>query len=189
MRTTKFVAVFCSLLAVIVTSGFPIPVAAADGQKSAASQSAPQGSLTPRLVAIGVPDVDASVEWYEQELGFKLRDTKAFPEQGVKISLLERDGFLLEIYRRPKMYSHADVRAAMPQISRWDDVEGFQKLAFLVPDVDAVAARLKRDGVKFAMEMQEASDDIFGKSFIVLDNNGNWIQFCQLKPSIKSRRD
>ena len=54
-------------------------------------------------------------------------------------------------------------------------------------DADTVAARLKQDGVKVAMQMREATDNIFSKSFIVEDNNGNWIQFCQLTSTSRSR--
>jgi hypothetical protein len=43
-------------------------------------------------------------------------------------------------------------------------------------DFDASAARLKSEGVKFQTGIMKASS-MWPRSFIVLDNNQNWIQF------------
>lgn len=145
-----------------------------------AAKPAPIGA--PRLVALNVPSLEAAVAWYHDNLGFEKREQRDFPDYGVRIAMLEHQGFWLEIVEKKRTVSPASVRSKLPEIADWDDVQGIKKLAFLVSDLDAVRAQLKKNGVKFRTEiMGSASDRAFGQSFIVQDESGNWIQFCEVK--------
>ena len=68
----------------------------------------------------------------------------------------------------------------IPDLKTLDNpVEGIGKLAFHVTDLDAFAARLKSEGVTFQTGIMEAEGS-WPRSFIVLDNNGNWIQCVEV---------
>ena len=126
--------------------------------------------FAPALVAISVGDLKASEQWYERNAGFALKSEQAFPH--VAIAILEREGFQLELVQ-------LESSVAPVQIVPGDNparIRGFGKLAFRVRDIDATAARLRANGVTF--QMQPRDDVKEGtRSFIVLDSEGNWIQF------------
>jgi catechol 2,3-dioxygenase-like lactoylglutathione lyase family enzyme len=140
----------------------------------------------PFLVSLGVPDLESAAAWYHGKVGFTLRSTRAFPDRGTRVALLELDGFWLELFQKKQPISHQYIQQRLPEIRDWDEVLGLGKVAFAVADVDALAAKLKAENVRFVTGIQD-DDPVFGRSFIVLDNNGNWVQFCQVKPAAPAR--
>ncbi len=136
----------------------------------------------PRLVALNVPALQASIDWYRGNLGFAVKEQKDLPQYGLRIAMLELNGFWLELVEKKQSFSTEFVRKRIPEITDWDDVQGIKKLAFVVSDAPALAQRLKARGVKFQLELRgKPEDPVFGRSFIVLDNAGNWIQFCEIR--------
>ena len=133
----------------------------------------------PRLVAISVAELGASIAWYRDNLGFVERSQKNYPSNGVKIALLESNGFWLEMFEKKKNFPPEFVKQHLPGVSDLDEVTGLKKLAFTVTDLDAVITTLRNNNVRFQTKIMESDDPAFGRSVIVLDNNGNWIQFCE----------
>jgi hypothetical protein len=49
-------------------------------------------------VAISVPDIDQTVQWYEDKLGFKLQNRRKV-STGIEIALIEKNDFYIDIIR------------------------------------------------------------------------------------------
>lgn len=49
-------------------------------------------------VAISVPDIEASVQWYSDVFGFTVVKYSEIPETGIKACHMQGPGFLLEIF-------------------------------------------------------------------------------------------
>jgi catechol 2,3-dioxygenase-like lactoylglutathione lyase family enzyme len=135
----------------------------------------PPAALTPYLVALSVANVDSAYAWYRQMLGFEEMRPPYAPIPGLRIAFLIRSDFRLELieaaHSRPR-------RAALPDSTRDISLQGFTKLAFRVPDVDATAAMFRARGVPLVFG--PASDSAFReRHFIVADPDGNLLQFFQ----------
>jgi catechol 2,3-dioxygenase-like lactoylglutathione lyase family enzyme len=132
-----------------------------------------QSLFAPALVALSVGDIKASERWYERNAGFALKWERPFPDLHLTIALLEqRGGFQLELVQ---LDGSATPATLVPGTNP-ARIRGFGKLAFRVSDVDGHAARLRANGVTFQLEPRDDRDE-GTRSFIVLDNEGNWIQF------------
>jgi catechol 2,3-dioxygenase-like lactoylglutathione lyase family enzyme len=144
---------------------------------ASASQSEPPLVGPAYLAAIIVPELDSSAEWYEKHLGFQKRETITLPD--LRIAFLVSEGFHLEIVEDKRAFTREGLEKRIPEMKHLDNpVAGISKLAFKVTDLDAFAAKLKSEGVKFQTGIMEAKGN-WPRSFIVLDNNGNWIQLVQ----------
>ena len=135
------------------------------------------GTVEPRLVALSVASLDDTIRWYQQNLGFKLKEQKDFPQASLRIAFLELDGFELELVEDRKSVSFAAIQSALPQADDRSKVQGMVKLAFTVENLEALAARMKDNGVKFQMGLTKSNRESGVSFFIVRDNNGNWLQF------------
>ncbi len=134
-----------------------------------------------RLIAISVKSLEPSIAWYRDNLGFVLKDRKEFPKLHLRIAMLEHNGFWIEMIEKDPTFSPESIQKQLPTIKDWDAVQGFKKIAFTVTDLDSTVKFLNDRKVKFATDvMGDGKDAIFGRSVIVLDTDGNWIQFCEL---------
>jgi len=134
--------------------------------------------LRPYLLAVCVKDIDETVKWYKDNLGFSILDKMDFPEYKVKIVLLVLQDFRLEIVEHQEQFSQEYIVSKIPEIKDWDHVFGMKKMAFVVDHLQPVFERLKKNGVKFQAEFMKGQGN-WGDSFIVQDNNGNWIQIVE----------
>jgi catechol 2,3-dioxygenase-like lactoylglutathione lyase family enzyme len=133
-------------------------------------------TFEPALVALSVGDLKASEQWYVRNAGFTLKAERTFPD--VVIAILEREGFQLELVQ----LEHSVAPSQLVPGTNPARIRGFGKIAFRVRDIDALAARLRANGVAFQLDPR---DDLSAgtRSFIVLDNEGNWIQFVGPLPA------
>lgn len=129
------------------------------------------------LAAIIVPELGTSADWYQKHLGFQKQETITLPN--LRITFLVLEGFHLEIVEDKRAFTRERLEKRIPEMKHLDNpVAGISKLAFCVTDLDAFATKLKFEGVKFQTGIMEAKGN-WPRSFIVLDNNGNWIQLVQ----------
>jgi catechol 2,3-dioxygenase-like lactoylglutathione lyase family enzyme len=128
--------------------------------------------FAPALVAISVRDLASAESWYGRNAGFVVTREIPLPDAHMTIAILSRGGFDLELVQLDGSVSPASVVPGDNPAR----LRGFGKLAFRVDAVDAVAARLKANGVRFQMQPRDNPAD-GSRSFIVLDDDGNWIQF------------
>lgn len=136
--------------------------------------SADEASLRPTLVAVQVENLDASIRWYTTHLDFRQKVRREFPE--LKLAILERGDFELELVENPRTLKKAEVLSG-----RNLDVTGFAKLTFTVSDVGALFQRLKAGGAAFALTLRDSNTNPGQQFFVVLDNERNWLQFVGKK--------
>ncbi|HEX8616823.1 MAG TPA: VOC family protein [Thermoanaerobaculia bacterium] len=136
----------------------------------------PAARMQPYLVALSVPDVDESIRWYVTNLGFQQKSRAEYPDYGLVIAIVERDGFRVELVALKGSVAPASVVAdhSNPAI-----LQGFNKIAFRVDDLAAWAKEFRGRGVKFQLQ-ETANPQDNSSSFIIVDNNGNWLQFTQV---------
>lgn len=122
-------------------------------------------------VALAVADLDASVRWYEEKLGFTVERRFRLPEDridivyltagpGVRVELLHRDG-TTEAPPRPDLLA-----------------PGTHHICFEVDDLEAAAAELRRRGVDFTQE-PKVVEAARVKNFWIADNTGSPIEFVE----------
>lgn len=146
------------------------------------TNTTPQYSVRPYLVSLSVANLDESLKWYTENLGFGVVNKKDLPNYSLRIAFLQLNGFMMEMIEFKNSVSEEDIRKAFPNVDDRAKIQGFGKLAFKVENIDAFAGRLKLKGAHFVREVQEDKELFHTKWFIVTDNSGNWIQFFQPLP-------
>jgi catechol 2,3-dioxygenase-like lactoylglutathione lyase family enzyme len=118
-------------------------------------------------VALGVKDMQQSVQWYQDMLGFeKLHD---YQQNDMQIAHLELDDVRLELF------CFSNMKALTPK-DLMDDLHtvGTRHLSIELDHLDDTIAKLKQKGVEFATELDTA---YWGGRFIfVRDCNGILIE-------------
>jgi catechol 2,3-dioxygenase-like lactoylglutathione lyase family enzyme len=137
---------------------------------------APVTSMRPSLVALQVGDLDASARWYTYYLEFQTRERKAFPGQGLELAILVREDFELELVENARTLRKSQLLA-----DKNADITGFAKIRFTVLDVGQLFRRLEGKGASFAIRLRDSNTIPGEQFFIVLDNEGNWLQFVGKK--------
>src|SRR5205085_11067850 len=121
-------------------------------------------------------DVDASVTWYEENLGFKTVKRMELPQYDLRLAFLELNGFRVELIESKKSFS---VKKYVPDYQDGSGLlQGLTKVGFMVNKIEPFARNLKKRGIPFVVELRE-DKEFAVKFFIILDNNGNLIQFFQ----------
>jgi catechol 2,3-dioxygenase-like lactoylglutathione lyase family enzyme len=136
----------------------------------------PVTSMRPSLVALQVEDLDASIRWYTSHLEFKPRQRRAFPEQGLELAILVLEDFELELVENVKTLRKSQLLAGKEQ-----DITGFAKITFSVPNVAQLYRRLEGKSASFAIRLRDSNTTSGQQFFVVLDNEGNWLQFVGKK--------
>ncbi len=131
--------------------------------------------LKPYLVGIGVADAAASAAWYETTLGFRVYRRMDLPEHGLKIVFLKSGTFSLELVEKA---GAKPLTQYAPGLKDDALVLGLKKVAFVVTDIDAAAARLRSQKVHFVVEPFD-DKPMKLRSFIVADPDGNLVQLMQ----------
>lgn len=152
---TKF---HCRCLAVLLL--FASRVVAQSGGPAFTAQGA--------FVAIVVTDLDASLRWYESNLGLHLLKRGKSPRVAAETAVLDGHNLFVElIHHEGKALPRIDNEAPLPRLI---------KAGVIVPqkDFDAVAAYLQKHGIEAGV----FEDKEMGvRTFLVKDNDGNLIQF------------
>lgn len=126
-------------------------------------------------VGISVYDMEQSLRWYEENLGFHLvKDDGYIPPLGARVCFVERDGFQIELFRY-------DSPKALPEERLLPNTDlqtvGTKHVAFAVTDMEAVKAHLSANGVDFAHEVQMGGDHVL----FIRDCNGVLIELIEQK--------
>ena len=127
----------------------------------------------PIFFALSVPDLDASVKWYVENLGLNPTRLPGSPE--AKVTLLRGNGLFLELIEHSQAF---DLEARIPGNPRRFLVHGIFKVGFFVRNLDGTVEGLQKRGVRFKGSV--FTDDVAGaRSILVLDNNENIIQLFE----------
>jgi methylmalonyl-CoA/ethylmalonyl-CoA epimerase len=133
-------------------------------------------AVIPHHIGISVPDLDESIAWYREMLGFRLvrrMHKEANPE--MDFALLRRGDAYIELFDvvdgRPMPDYRRDPTADLY-------VHGTKHFAFRVEDARAAAADLRARGAEIALGPVEIERVIF---VFIRDNAGNPFELIQFK--------
>lgn len=119
--------------------------------------------------AISVRDIDESIAWYTQHLGFTV-ETRGGNEQR-QGALLVRPGAVLELGQFAGAVPRNKLNAGIES----HEIFGVFKLGFTTANLDATFKALDEAGVDVFFPIVEASDG--NKTFGIKDSDGNIVQF------------
>lgn len=128
--------------------------------------------VRPLHVGISVKDMEVSLAWYEENLGFKIVSDDYIPPLKCRICFVEKDGFEIELFQ------HDNVKA-MPEERKVPNTDletiGTKHVAFLTDDMKALKERFVKNGVRIVSEgCMEGNAVIF-----VSDPDGVLVEFIQ----------
>jgi methylmalonyl-CoA/ethylmalonyl-CoA epimerase len=129
--------------------------------------------LRPHHCGISVPDLEASIAWYRDMLGFSVKARLTLEAVGAKIAFLKHGDFHIELFEVPGA-------TPLPDDRRYPDVDlrthGTKHIAFAVEDLKRVVDTLKERSVDIAMDVMNMPD---GKVAFIRDNSGILIEFIE----------
>jgi methylmalonyl-CoA/ethylmalonyl-CoA epimerase len=99
-------------------------------------------NLKPHHCGISVPDIEASVAWYRDVLGFTVAHRTGMGEG--KIVFMKLGDFYIELFEMPGSKPSADMDTPMGQDLT---VQGTKHIAFVVEDLEKFSDYLKSRGV------------------------------------------
>lgn len=130
----------------------------------------------PYFAAVIVANIDSSVAWYTRVLNLKVINSQENTEAGYKIVNLGNDKLLLELLELKSSISAKTVIEDNPG-KRW--VSGIMKIGFKTDKIDVTYNNFKAMNLAFRGQM--VADPVAGKKmFIILDPDGNYIQFFEM---------
>jgi catechol 2,3-dioxygenase-like lactoylglutathione lyase family enzyme len=140
--------------------------AAAQGQPPATDD--PAFTAQGAFVAIVVKDLDASVHWYESNLGLHLLKRGKSPRVHAETVVLGGHNLFVElIHHEGKALPRVDNESSVPRVLK-------AGLIVSQKDFDAIATYLQKRDIEVGM----FEDKEMGvRSFLFKDNDGNLIQF------------
>lgn len=138
------------------------------------STSDPLSQVKAEHVMISTDSYMQTILWYTEKLGFTVKHEWTVPEfPGAKLAYIELNGFVIEVVETPTAFQK---KLTPPSLGASLGDRGFGHLAFLTPDVDAVARELESRGV--LLVIPPTSYPASGRRLIFIqDNNGNYIEF------------
>jgi methylmalonyl-CoA/ethylmalonyl-CoA epimerase len=142
------------------------------GQDGSGSLPLPS-PLRPHHVGISVADLEDSIAWYEQALGFRLEAVVGVPEDDGRVAMLVQDGFRLELFEIPGAAALPPERREPPTDLR---THGVKHLAYQVSDIETHAERLRALGVDIVWNVR-VHEDV--KVLFVRDNTGNLVELVE----------
>lgn len=132
-------------------------------------------NIRPDHAGISVGDLDASIAWYRDMLGFELVRIVDIPdaEDAGKVALIRQGDFILELFSLP-------AAAPLPDERRHPATDllthGIKHVAYAVPDISAAMNELKAKGadVVWDVVVHDGTPCAF-----VRDNSGNLVELVE----------
>ncbi|MBD3885767.1 VOC family protein [Phormidium tenue FACHB-886] len=146
---------------------------AAQAQTTSAATSLAR--LQPHHIALSVPNLDETIQWYQDKLGFTTTLRRELPQFSTRQAFLELNGFRIEVFEREN-----SARTLQSPVNVPDDLltQGYKHIAFAVDDINAIARELQQRNVEFALE--PVADEELGLIVcFIKDNNSNLIELVQ----------
>lgn len=125
---------------------------------------------------ISVPDLEASIRWYAEVLGFEVEQRFEIPAIPAKIAMLRRGDLRLELFEVPGAQP-------LPEERRHPNLDlrthGNKHLAFAIKDIDSAERELRSRGADIVWVRRFE----FGANIFVRDNSGNLVELV-LQPEM-----
>lgn len=137
--------------------------------------------LKPLHISLSVKNLEESIKWYEEHLDFKLVFSMYLEAHHAKLAFIRHGDFEIEMFQHDESQPLPAQRLDPHEDQK---TQGTKHIAFLVEDVEALAARLSAEGVEIitgpkVMECKEAH--VREKICFIHDLNGICIEFIQRK--------
>ena len=136
-------------------------------------ETVPRFDLRPHHAGISVPDLDASIAWYCDMLGFTVDLVMDIPADTGRLAMLKNGDFRVELFEVPGA-------APLPDDRRYVDKDirthGMKHMAYLVRNVETLIAELRARGVDIVWDVQEHGGM---KAAFVRDNSGNLVELME----------
>ena len=126
-------------------------------------------------LGISVSNLEESVKWYTENLGFEPVKRLDLPEVQFRVAILEYQGFGVELI---------EVKGSTKNPLAWNEpgpqhrIQGIVHFAFRVNDLERDRESLSRQGARFACE-PTVLEGLGIRYFHIFDNDGNLIEFGQ----------
>jgi methylmalonyl-CoA/ethylmalonyl-CoA epimerase len=129
--------------------------------------------IRPEHAGISVGDLEASIAWYRDMLGFTVDRIVQIPEDTGRVALMSLGDFRLELFCIPESNPLPDERR-FP----WTDIRthGIKHIAYAVSDIEALMDSLKGKGVDMVWDTRVHDGDTCA---FVRDNTGNLVEFVE----------
>lgn len=129
--------------------------------------------LRPDHVGLSVADLEASIAWYSEMLGFQVERVLDVPGGEGRVALLRTGDFLLELFCVPGA-------APLPEERRHPlsdlRTHGVKHMAYAVPDLPGLMERLKSKGVDVVWDVVTHDDTLCA---FIRDNTGNLVELVE----------
>jgi methylmalonyl-CoA/ethylmalonyl-CoA epimerase len=133
----------------------------------------PPAGIRPDHAGICVADLEASIAWYGEMLGFTVDRIVEIPEDTGRLALIRNGDFLLELFCLPDS-------APMPEERRHPTTDlrtqGMKHVAYAVPDIRALMEHLKAKGADVVWDVVLHDGTLCA---FVRDNSGNVVEFVE----------
>jgi catechol 2,3-dioxygenase-like lactoylglutathione lyase family enzyme len=124
-------------------------------------------------VCLSVADLDVSLAWYQDVLGFRTRKVVPFPDLDARVAFVEAGDFRFELVQ-----TLASTSVERPEPPGHTAVRGLTQLTLYVRRLDPVLERLAARNVDPAMP--PVTVGALGiRAFFVRDADGNLIEFIE----------
>lgn len=121
---------------------------------------------------LSVADLDESIQWYGDKLGFSLEKRHPVPTIPAEVAIVVNGDVRVELFCVPGALPLPDDRRVP---NRDLQTHGNKHVAFVVPDVMVLADILSQRGVDVVL----AHRFEFGAFMFIRDNTGNLIEFIE----------
>ena len=131
--------------------------------------------IRPDHVGLSVADLEESIAWYRDKLGFELMRIVEIPdaEEAGKVALVRNGDFIIELFCLPKA-------APLPEERRIPTrdilTHGVKHIAYAVADLDILMDDLKAKDVDVAWDIAVHDGE---RCAFVRDNTGNLVEFVE----------
>jgi methylmalonyl-CoA/ethylmalonyl-CoA epimerase len=132
-------------------------------------------AIRPLHLGISVSNLEESVKWYTEMLGFEPSKRLDLNGGAVRIAIVEYQGLGIELI---EVTDSATYPLAWQGPGGQHRTQGIVHFAFLVDDLDATADVLKAKSAKFACDLTTL-EGLGIRYFHIFDNEGNLIEFGQ----------
>jgi methylmalonyl-CoA/ethylmalonyl-CoA epimerase len=129
--------------------------------------------LRPDHAGICVADLDASIAWYGEMLGFTVERVIDIPEGHGRLALIRNGDFLLELFCVPGAAPLPDERRHPATDLR---TQGVKHVAYATGDIHALMDHLKDKGADVVWDIVDHDGSLCA---FVRDNSGNVVEFVQ----------
>lgn len=130
---------------------------------------------SPSFSAIIVSNIDSSITWYREKLGFSISNRVDMEDRGFRMANLKRGNALIELIESKTAIHPKEILEGKPKRTL---IAGFFKFGFMVKKFDKWVVYLKASGVDLHGDV--VRDKATGKQMLIIkDPDGNRIQLFE----------